>query len=82
MACGKPVIATRCGGPEFVVNEGSGVLVAPGDPAALAGAMREFVGGTIRYDAERIRRSVDERFGPEAFIRNIAAVYQSVWKGA
>lgn len=39
----RPVIATRVGGLPEVVREGeTGLLVPPGDPAALAGAIREF----------------------------------------
>lgn len=42
MSCGKPVIASHIGGiPEVVGNEETcGLLVPPGDPAALAAAMR------------------------------------------
>jgi glycosyltransferase involved in cell wall biosynthesis len=42
MSCGKPVIGSHIGGiPEVIGNEGSaGLLVAPGDAAALAQAMR------------------------------------------
>jgi glycosyltransferase involved in cell wall biosynthesis len=44
MAAGRPVIATRCGGPEETVVEGqTGLLVEPHDPRALAGAMERLV---------------------------------------
>src|SRR5262245_7386137 len=36
LACGTPVVATRSGGPEDIVNEQVGVLVPPEDPEALA----------------------------------------------
>lgn len=50
MSCGKPVIASHIGGiPEVVGNEGScGLLVAPGDVRALAGAMRALALDPVR----------------------------------
>jgi glycosyltransferase involved in cell wall biosynthesis len=79
MGCGKPVIATRCGGPEFTVNEQTGVLVEAGSPESLATAMEEFISGQVAFDPETVRASVVNRFSPEAFVRNITGVYESVW---
>ncbi|HEX6044649.1 MAG TPA: glycosyltransferase [Pyrinomonadaceae bacterium] len=79
MACGKPVISTRCGGPEFIVNEENGVLVDVADPQALAGAMADFIQGRVNFDAQKVRASVVDRFSPEAFVRNITAVYDRLW---
>lgn len=78
MACGKPVIATRCGGPEFVVAPDTGILIDAADPAALAGAMDGFLSQTYTFDASRIRQSVHERFGEEAFMRHMSAIYTEV----
>ena len=40
MAAGKPVVVSRVGGlPEVVADGESGLVVTPGDPAALAGAL-------------------------------------------
>jgi len=41
MLAGRPVIATRAGGPQEIIEDGrTGQLVAPGDPDALAHALR------------------------------------------
>jgi len=79
MACGKPVISTRCGGPEFIVTEENGMLVDVASPETLANAMSEFLKGRVSLNSRHIRRSVVERFGVKAFLRNITAVYESVW---
>jgi glycosyltransferase involved in cell wall biosynthesis len=43
LSVGTPVIATRVGGvPEIVTDGVNGLLVEPGDPAALADALRRF----------------------------------------
>ena len=80
MACGKPVISTRCGGPEFVVNEETGVLVDVAKPEALADAMAEFILDRVSFDPQAVRNSVVNRFSPEVFARNVAAVYEQVWQ--
>jgi glycosyltransferase involved in cell wall biosynthesis len=45
MAAGKPVIATRSGGPEDIIGDGiSGILVTPGAPEELASAISLLLG--------------------------------------
>ncbi len=79
MACGKPVIATHCGGPDFIVTPETGILVDPADPVALADAMAGVLTGQFTFDALQIRQSVQKRFGENAFLQNISTVYTQVW---
>lgn len=75
MACGKPVIATRCGGPEYVVTPECGVLVEPGNAESLAEAMQNFLQQRAHYEAHTIRQSVVARFGEKAFLENMKKIY-------
>jgi glycosyltransferase involved in cell wall biosynthesis len=79
MACGKPVISTRCGGPEFVVNQQTGVLVDVAKPDQMADAMADFILDRISFDPQAVRTSVVNRFSPEMFVRNVSAVYEQLW---
>ena len=48
MACGLPTVATEYPGVRAVVDEGkTGILVPPGDPDAVAGAIRELLGAGV-----------------------------------
>lgn len=78
MACGKPVISTHCGGPDFVVTPETGLLVDVGSAEGLAKAMQSFIDGSVEFDSRKIRESVVERFGEQAFIDAILEVYRQV----
>ena len=66
LAQGKPVIATRCGGPQGFVTPENGVLIEVGDTDALVAAMTRLVEQHSSYDPVRIRDSVSARFSPDA----------------
>jgi glycosyltransferase involved in cell wall biosynthesis len=77
-ASGKPVIATRCGGPEAIVTPENGVLLGVGDLEGVAGALRVMFESGRNYDAEQIRRQTVERYGREAVVSRLEAVYRRV----
>lgn len=79
MACGTPVVATAAGGLPEVVGE-AGVLVPPGDPDRLAGAVLDLLEDPGRRSelARRGRRRVKQRFQWEQTARRTEAVYREL----
>ena len=80
LAAGTPVVASRIGAlPELVRDGVDGVLVPPGDPAALAAA----VGGVLADAAGRrsmatAARAGATRFEPSTVIARLDAAYDAV----
>jgi glycosyltransferase involved in cell wall biosynthesis len=75
LAMGRPVVATRCGGPDDIVTERDGLLVPVNDEAALAAAMQDLRRHRDRYDATAIRRACLERFGEATVIARLREAY-------
>lgn len=74
---GKPVITTRCGGPEALVRDGvDGCVVARNDPAALAVAVRRFL------DEPDLLQRMSSRIGPVRTMREHAVDVFGVYKEA
>jgi glycosyltransferase involved in cell wall biosynthesis len=72
MACGLPVVATRCGGPQEILDERTGVLVKPNDPDELADAIWRVVFSdllTAGLAAAGRKRVLDEYSLPKMLTR-------------
>ena len=85
MDAGLPVVATRVFGSAEVVADGeTGLLVRPGDPRALAGALGELLADRER--AARLgragRRRYLERYTSDRMARDTLVVYRDVLAGA
>ena len=81
MACGLPVVASAVGGLGEVVEDGiSGMLVTPGDAAALAGALIKLAASAedrVAMGAAARTRAV-ERFSMGAMARGTLEVYATL----
>jgi glycosyltransferase involved in cell wall biosynthesis len=79
LATGLPVISTRCGGPEDILTEESGLLVAPGNIAEMTAAMLDMA---LRPRSKRgaLRQVVLSRFGARAVAERLYSHYQNLLK--
>jgi len=78
LALGKPVIATRCGGPDSILREQDGILVPPNDVAALANAMHKIRLRYDHYQPSEIRSGCIARYSEEALVRRLTGIYSEV----
>ncbi|MEE8470555.1 MAG: glycosyltransferase family 4 protein [Dehalococcoidia bacterium] len=81
MSCGTPVIATNAGAlAEIVGDDGAGVLVPPGDPAALAGQIRRLLADEVLRErmGEAARKRIEECFSWEVAAKKTIEVYEEV----
>lgn len=79
MSCGKPVIATRSGGPQSFVTEKTGLLVPTEDRAALAEAMHQMRDHYENYSPAEIRAACVDRFSEGVIISRMEAIYQQIF---
>ncbi|MEC4888453.1 MAG: glycosyltransferase [Nitrospira sp.] len=75
LACGTPVIATRCGGPEDVVTDDVGMLVSPEDEHELSRAMETMLCRRDQFKPERLRAYAMERFSWERVAAQTVELY-------
>jgi glycosyltransferase involved in cell wall biosynthesis len=78
LACGTPLVVTRCGGPEEFVTPDDGVMVEPDDPSALAAGILQAFERRASFDASAIRARIVGRFGRAAWCDQAMALYGDV----
>ena len=76
MAMGLPVISTRCGGPEYYINESNGILLDVDDFDGLVGAMNAMECDIDKYRAEGLREFVRSHFSGEVIARQAETILQ------
>lgn len=81
LACGTPVIATKCGGPEDIVDESNGILINVGDKSALKRAMHSMYENKNKYDRKLLSGVTIERFGEKAFVDRVTTLYNRALEG-
>ncbi len=80
VACGKPVIATKSGGPESIISEINGLLVEKGNSEALAIAMEKMMNNAGNYQSQTIRKDFLERFSKKTIMSQYFDIYYNLLK--
>jgi len=78
IASGKPVIATRCGGPEYIVNDVNGLLVDIDDVVGLSKAMQYIHQHAEDYQATQIREDFERRFSRPVVVKQLHTLYSTI----
>ncbi len=75
LACGIPVVATRCGGTEDIVRDEIGRLVEKENSEELAGAMMDVIVNRNEFDPEALRRYALKNFSWEEVAKRTGELY-------
>jgi glycosyltransferase involved in cell wall biosynthesis len=75
LACGLPIISTKCGGPEDIVNSSNGILVEIGDIESLSLALQNMFCNIFKYEKTVILSDFEARFAKNVVVSKIRDVY-------
>lgn len=78
MACGLPVIATPCGGPEEFVDKQNGLLVPIDDVDSLAKALEQMFSHYQDYDRQAIADNCKARFSSKVIAKQLTGIFEQV----
>lgn len=76
--CGLPVIASRVGGIDEVVNDTNGILVEPMHEDALVGAMEKMIDVYSSFDRQAISKDAVNKYSYEVIGKLIADNYKEI----
>jgi glycosyltransferase involved in cell wall biosynthesis len=78
LSCGTPVVATRCGGPEYVVPPFGGILVSVGRSDELAAALKRVLDSRDQYPSVRLHAYVEENFSLASVVLRLRQIYDGL----
>lgn len=78
LSAGLPVIGTKCGGPEDIINENVGLLIDKNNLDELAFALEEMYRNAKKFNPNTLRNYVIQKFSKEAIVSQIINVYNEL----
>lgn len=77
MACGKPMVATNCGGPADIVTTETGILCEAENISELGDAIARMCKEYQNFSCDVIRGYVESEFSAKAFSQKMNQIYKS-----
>ncbi len=74
MSCGLPVVATKSGGPQDIVNNENGYLAELNNAISLQSKMQKMLDNYSNFDSEKIRQNVINKYSKELVVNQIEKV--------
>jgi glycosyltransferase involved in cell wall biosynthesis len=76
IANGKPVVVTRCGGPEEFVDDTNGILVERDNVKSLAEGIKKMIQSYRAYNPAEISKSIKERYSTRKVAEQLKEFYK------
>lgn len=76
MACGLPVVSTRCGAPETLLDESVSITVPSEDPKAMAEAILTMSNTLEKYKIKDLREFVVRNYSKKALVDKLIDAYK------
>ena len=80
MSCGKPVIATKNGGANDIVNETNGILIDVDNREQLIDAMLYMYNNVHKYNPLQIVLNCYEQYSEESVMKKLTEIYNDIIK--
>lgn len=81
LAMGLPTIATRCGGPEYIITDDVGVITEKGSVDKLYSAMKFILENENKYDREKIIEYCRQNYSEEVIGEQIIKAFKKSLNG-
>ena len=80
LACGLPIIATKCGGPEDFFEKNMGYIIEVDNLDELRSSMKNMVSEYNRFDRRGISDYIKKKFSEKVVVKSIYSLYKEVLK--
>jgi len=73
---GKPLIATRCGGPEEFITKNQGILITTNNDQELLSAMKTMISSSDNYIPTTLHQYINEKFSSQVISDKFKELYR------